>query len=185
MRGEGQITPKGWKIVVRGSISETEDYKRLIRWLESNDAYITYDGDVKNVVQPATQVSDGVRKKKKLEDDVRIVEIWKLWYETLRERHPVRIPAVMSMDEAGMAKTMLREYGKDRTLEIFRLTVLDWDAFRLLYHKKNLPPVPTLRLVVSFRRELDGGVSQKGIRTETHRVSEYGKRVGAYDDWEK
>lgn len=187
MRGEVKVKGDSWRITIMGSLSEEKyAYDKLLLCMRSLD--IPYDAPMLPV-NTADKEPPGKRRppEPKKKPKFNIYAVWNQWYTILRGRYPdLLVPNELRPDEAGMIKILLEDYGEDGTREIFKVAVLDWDAFRTAHQKRDLPIAPDLKTVVGFRRELAVAVSQKGITTTTQRVSKYGQTIGgAYDDWDK
>lgn len=160
---------------------------RCWRWAETFATREAAEQYIRRHFAPDVQVNVRTQRQPGADgglDKRRIVQTWRRFFELLRSEHPgIAIPMRMPGCEAGMVKTLWAEYGEERTIEIFRVAVLDWAIFRQKNPRFGLPDVPTLRLVAYMRRELDAAVASKGVTTTKSPSSRYGRCVGQYDDW--
>lgn len=115
-------------------------------------------------------------------------QMWRKYYEILLVNHPgVPIPNRMSPEEATSLNVLLGEYKPEIVVEIFKVAIMDWDAFtskiRSRFRRGGLPAVPDIRTIEWYRKELAAAVARKGITTDKHPCSKYGRDNGAYDSW--
>lgn len=182
--------PNGrWTVKFDGGKMNEEHCDFLINWAKGHEHEVRDAPqllmDMASKFMTASNIvsQNNPKNGKKEKPLLPIFQVWNDWYSILKGKYSTVLkPHVMPNEEAKHVKMLLSEYGRDVTLEIFKLAVLDWSV--MCARHTRLAPIPTLRSVVYHRSELAMGVSHKGLTTDKQRVSEYGKAAGgAYDDW--
>ncbi len=183
-RGRTQHLSKGRRRVVvefGPGEEENEKYEDFMRTCAGLDIPMGVEDAVKKI----KTLGEVPEKQQKVHTGNPIYRIYYKWYDILRER----IPGAMARSEIPgrvlkAISDLIKEYGPERTEEIFKVAVHDWDAFCAA--RKGLPSDPTIELVYTYREELSNAVAAGGITSVSHRVSRYGKkRGGDYDDYKK
>lgn len=186
----GKVQRSGRQICVYFGPGEDDSRDKLIAWLLAHEAPVDDTDHMKSlddmgVVRASEHPTKCPSCNHTLDcpfcrpdsmgNEQKVFPVWRKWYSTLQERYPdVATPAHPTKVEGALVRQLLSEYGEDRTLEIFKVVVMDWDAFKQEHSKRDLPIIPTLEVVSTFRRELDGAVAKRGVTTSKQRVSDYG-----------
>lgn len=189
MHGVVVRNPQGtFSVKFSGNVTELSYIDELKRWASSRDIEVEdqkeNEVDYKTIIKMAAQQNPKRLEKEDIKKNQNVTEFWHKFYEILKEKYPdIAKPGKVDVGELVAVDRLLKDYGDQLTLEIYKVAVYDWAALKTLHPK--LPFAPTLKNVLFLRRELSIGVANKGITTSQQRVSEYGKETtSAGDGWD-
>src|SRR3989304_10134235 len=147
---EHQSDPRGrWKITIKGGPNSSDHYADLMSWAKGREAHMVEVTAKAHAFKQQLHVASAQESKPKnprpsIKDlptksqdaqnlSSTIFELWHTWYSVLKARHSnIPKPLKPSPEDLKHINTIL-EYGKDISIEIFKIAVLDWEALKSRY----------------------------------------------------